>query len=353
MEAAIEPHVREFMKVAAKFTDVLTEVEQISDYEDPQSKALYEKYHTLNTQKSAESQKITQAAAKAVKMIIAELSPENAAELQRRMDVSRLQTLASMLRFVEDPVISDLLRISTLTREQRSSMRALVRKTQSETIGQFKEMLSAYEMWAAGKEVTTEIDYEALMAKHLKITRELREKLSGELTPQQKIAFEEGIEPPLSWNARRSGGGNRTCTVNRFLASQSPWCHLQGMIARGFLLARCLIALLGLSITSTVAFGQEVLAMSRYNQRDPNWVGEIDLVREHFKLDQEQLSIVRTMTSGTMHEYLMQRRLYDRRREDYESPGADAQDQGRPDCREPPLRPAPRRDGARLAHAGP
>ncbi len=93
----------------------------------------------------------------------------------------------------------------------------------------------------------------------------------------------------------------------------------RGMLVRVARLAGCLTAFLVLSVASTIAFGQEVLAMSRYNQRDPNWVGEIDLVREHFKLDQDQLMIVRTITSGTMHEYLMQRRVYDRRREDYEA----------------------------------
>ncbi|HLO39476.1 MAG TPA: hypothetical protein VK176_00525 [Phycisphaerales bacterium] len=67
------------------------------------------------------------------------------------------------------------------------------------------------------------------------------------------------------------------------------------------------------------AHAQETLALSRYNQRDPSWRDEIELVRNHFALDQEQLSILRTITSGSMYEHMLQRRLYDRRREDYES----------------------------------
>lgn len=205
LETAMEPYVRQYIKASARRNFLSQELEEMGDYESPRYKTMYEEYLTLNTQKDVESQKIAEATSRTVKMIAAELSPEHAAEFQSRINVSRLQSLASMLRFLDDPVIADLLRISTLTKEQRSQMRSVMRTTQNESMVHFKDMLNAYEQWAAGKEPTTEIDYDAIMAKHQKVIRELREKMISELTTDQKNAFEEGVEPPLSWRARRSG----------------------------------------------------------------------------------------------------------------------------------------------------
>lgn len=59
--------------------------------------------------------------------------------------------------------------------------------------------------------------------------------------------------------------------------------------------------------------------MSRYNQRNPDWRGELDLVRDYFAPDREQLSTIGMLLSGAMTEQLMQRRVYDRRRNAWEN----------------------------------
>jgi hypothetical protein len=205
LEETIEPYIRQYMKLAVRRNVLSQELEEVSDYDNSKYKPMYEEYYALATQKGVESQKIAEAMLRTAKTIAGELTSEHAAEFQSRINVTKLQALASMLRFLDDPVISDLLRISTLTKEQRSAMRSLMRRTQNESMVHFKDMLNAYEQWAVGKEPSTEIDYDAMMTKHQKIIRDLREKMIGELTSDQRSAFEEGVEPPLSWRARRSG----------------------------------------------------------------------------------------------------------------------------------------------------
>ncbi len=86
-------------------------------------------------------------------------------------------------------------------------------------------------------------------------------------------------------------------------------------------LAPALVALaLWLAVMPAIrASAQDTLAMSQYNQKEVDWGGELRLVREHFGLDREQSAVARELLSGALSEQLMQRRVYDRRRRDWES----------------------------------
>lgn len=74
-----------------------------------------------------------------------------------------------------------------------------------------------------------------------------------------------------------------------------------------------------LAVAAALASGQEPLALSRYNQRSPDWAAELALIREYFQPDRDQLSAVGLLLSGAMTEQQMQRRLYDRRRNAWEN----------------------------------
>ncbi len=86
-----------------------------------------------------------------------------------------------------------------------------------------------------------------------------------------------------------------------------------GMHLRTILLALCAAMLCGLHIPQARA--QETLSLTRFNQHDVDWGAELRLIRDHFKLDRDQLAAVRLLLSGAMTEHQMQRRLHDRRRD--------------------------------------
>ncbi|MCC6426788.1 MAG: hypothetical protein IT435_08190 [Phycisphaerales bacterium] len=87
---------------------------------------------------------------------------------------------------------------------------------------------------------------------------------------------------------------------------------------------RMIVVVMAMMLTGVlcaIARAQETLSFSQYNQRDPDWPGELRLVRDHFALDKAQIAIARELLSGAMTEQAMQRRVYDRRRSEWERQG--------------------------------
>lgn len=202
---SMEKPATELLRLRAIYNEKVALIERTGDWENPKVASMYAELEKLSTRRQAEVQRLSELVARGVKVICADLSPENAAEFQRLLDVCKLQSAAQMMRMLDDSVVADLLRISTLSKEQRAAMRAQVRRAQSEGAVQFKPIIAAYEAWASGKEFDGSADFDNAGERQQKIMRDLREKLMAELTPAQREAFEAGLEPPLGWSARRAG----------------------------------------------------------------------------------------------------------------------------------------------------
>lgn len=137
------------------------------------------------------------------------LTPQHAAELALQIDVHKAQGVIGIGSAASDEVVSDLLRISSLTAQQRSQMRAMVRATQGQIARNFKALVPMFEANAAGRPTENENRQEELYSQASStwepLLVKLREAMMAALTPAQRSAFEEGIEPPLPWSERRWG----------------------------------------------------------------------------------------------------------------------------------------------------
>ncbi|MCK6477958.1 MAG: hypothetical protein L6Q35_14135 [Phycisphaerales bacterium] len=91
------------------------------------------------------------------------------------------------------------------------------------------------------------------------------------------------------------------------------------LIASGISGAWVAAAVVAICLCAGAALAQETLALSRYNQQEPDWGAELRLIREHFALDKDQAATVAMLLSGAYSEQRMQRRVYDRRRAVWES----------------------------------
>lgn len=136
------------------------------------------------------------------KTIAAELTVEHAAELGTHIEVHKLSRLMNEDRVLNDDTVSDLMRISTLTTQQKSAMRAMIRKTQAEIAKNFRPLIPVYEAYALGKsydgDSKQEQLYEQASAASGPLLVKLREALLTALTPDQRDAFNKGEQPPLA-----------------------------------------------------------------------------------------------------------------------------------------------------------
>ncbi len=136
------------------------------------------------------------------KTVADELTPEHAAELATLVEVHKFRRLMNEDRVMNDDTVSDLMRISTLTTQQKSAMRAMVRKTQAEIAKNFRPLMPVYEAYALGKSYDSDSKqeqlYEQASAASGPLLVKLRESLLTALTADQRDAFNKGEQPPLA-----------------------------------------------------------------------------------------------------------------------------------------------------------
>ncbi|GMV26168.1 MAG: hypothetical protein AMXMBFR58_21990 [Phycisphaerae bacterium] len=135
------------------------------------------------------------------KQIASLLPDDRVGEFLSRVEVAKAQRLLGAASFHQDEVVRDLLRISTLTPDQRAQMRRIIRQAEEEAARHFRPLIPIYEAAYAGRSSNQESRqdelYEAANKAAAPITAKLRQELLGALNSDQRRAFEEGIEPPL------------------------------------------------------------------------------------------------------------------------------------------------------------
>ncbi|MCC6426787.1 MAG: hypothetical protein IT435_08185 [Phycisphaerales bacterium] len=149
----------------------------------------------------AVSAKVLALSERAARTIAGELTPENAAILASRIDVHRTQSLLGITVLQQDQGLADLMRISTLTKEQKQRLRALVRSADAEIAKHYKPVLSAYEArsleeWRDMTQAEQE-SYEKASKGSDPVYAKLRQEMNEVLTADQRRAMDEGAEPPL------------------------------------------------------------------------------------------------------------------------------------------------------------
>lgn len=138
------------------------------------------------------------------------LTPENAAEFVMRVESHKCERLMEFASATADELVAEVLRISTLSKEQRSQLRAMVRETQGQISRNFRTVLPSFEATSAGRTPPENDERQEVLMNQANAQIEplmvkLRQKMMDALTPSQKSAFEEGREPPLPWDERRWG----------------------------------------------------------------------------------------------------------------------------------------------------
>ncbi len=153
---------------------------------------------SYSTRTKATLVRAAESIARAVKTISAELTPEHAIAFAARFDVQRARLLLSATALEQDPEVGEIVRISTLTRDQKLRLRQLIRKADEEIARNYRPVLAAFDARLAGNDYNFDQEaYEKATKAAAPVYAKLRKEMLEVLTSEQRRAMDEGAEPPL------------------------------------------------------------------------------------------------------------------------------------------------------------